>query len=64
MPKAIILNPTWEGAGRIFLETLQHSADEDDRQIAHDEIIRALKDYDRLLRAHTDYFEQKEVEVE
>ncbi len=65
MPKAIILNPSWEAIGRIHLEALMSPHNRDDfKQTAHDEIIRGLRGYDALLRAHTDYFEPKEVEVD
>lgn len=64
MAKAIRLNPSWKACGRMLLEVVENGDTPEARQGAKDEILRALGGYDAMLAKHTDYFEEKEIEVE
>lgn len=61
--KVIKMNPSWSWAGSVLLEVVKHGDTPEAKDNAADEIMKALKGYDALLRKHTDYFEETESEV-
>lgn len=63
MAKAIRMNPSWEWAGKCLLECVENGDSAEARNDAKAEILKALRGYDAMLREHTDYFEEVEVEV-
>ena len=61
--KAIRMNPSWAWAGSVLLEVVENGDTQEARDGAKAEIMKALKGYDGMLEKHTDYFEEKEIEV-
>ena len=62
--KTIKLNPSWAWAGEILIDSCIHGTDETVKQHAKQELMRALRGYDRLLKEHTDYFDMVEIDDE
>lgn len=61
--KAIRMNPSWAWAGSVLLEVVENGDNQQARDDAKAEIMKALRGYDAMLEKHTDYFEEKEIEV-
>ena len=61
--KTVILNPSWEACGRMLLEVVKHGDSDAAKEGACDEILKGLRGYDAMLAKHTDYFEEREVEM-
>ncbi len=61
--KVIRLNPSWAAAGRMLLEVVKHGDTPEAKDNAAEEIMRALRGYDVMLKKHTDYFDAVESEV-
>lgn len=61
--KVIKMNPSWTWAASVLLEVVENGDNEQARRDAKDEILKAMRGYDALLEKHTDYFEEKEIEV-
>lgn len=62
--KAIRMNPSWQWAGRVLLEVVENGDTQEARDNAKAEIMKALGGYDAMLKKHTDYFDEVEVETE
>lgn len=63
MSKSIRMNPSWAWAGSVLLEVVESGDTQEARDGAKEEIMKALRGYDGMLRKHTDYFEEKEIET-
>ncbi len=63
MSKSIRMNPSWAWAGSVLLEVVENGDSEQARADAKDEILKALRGYDAMLKKHTDYFDEIEIET-
>ena len=62
MSKSIRCNPTWAWAGSVLLEVVENGDNQAARDDAKAEIMKALKGYDAMLKKHTDYFDEVEID--
>lgn len=64
MSKSVRCNPTWTWAASVLLEVVENGDSEQARRDAKDEILKAMRGYDAMLKKHTNYFDEVEIDTE